>query len=157
MSTQVIKLFVFSAGNPPTDSMQQADVAAVEYIENPTGVCNCDCLFAEIDCLHCLRLHSEIACLHCLRLHSEIDCLYCLRLHSKIACLFVVVTPVVFLLQALHWSTSSLPKDWRRGWKRSPRPWSYGCEASNNDASHQSAASSAAFYFSVVQLVLTCL
>ena len=62
----------------------QADVAAVEYIENPTGVCNCDCLFAEIDCMHCLRLHSEI------------DCLYCVRLHSEIACLFVV-TPVVFL------------------------------------------------------------
>ena len=77
-------------------------------------------------------------------------------LHSEIACLFVV-TPVVFLLQALHWSTWSLPKDWRRGWKRSPRPWCYGCEASNNDASQQSAASSAAFYFSVVQLVLTCL
>ena len=51
--------------------------------------------------------------------------------------------------------TQALPKDWRRGWKRSPRPWSYGCGASNNDASHQSAANGAAFYFFVVQLVLT--
>ena len=53
--------------------------------------------------------------------------------------------------------TQALPKDWRRGWKRSSRPWSYGCGASNNDASHQSAANGAAFYFFVVQLVLTCL
>ena len=51
-------------------------MAAVEYIENRTGMRNCDCLFAEIACLHYLRVHCEIDYLHWLRLHSEIACLF---------------------------------------------------------------------------------